>query len=260
MSRRLFWPVIVSLLVACVLVWLSVQKIRGPILASYEIVERPLVQAVVATGRVATVSRAQIGSSVTGVVVERRVREGDMVQSGDILAVLRADDLEAMLREASSALTALHESTRPQAQAALREAQARLAQASREVERRRVLSKQRAIAHEEMEQALQAEIAARTAAERARLAVYSLEEGRADEAAARVRVASAEAQLAKTVIRAQVAGTVLTRNVEPGDLVQPGRVLFEIARHGGTELLVPVDEKNLEVLALGQPQYRAPRR
>ncbi len=46
---------------------------------------------------------------------------------------------------------------------------------------------------------------------------------------------------------------MLTRNAEPGDLVQPGRILFEIARAGATEVLVPLDEKNLEVLALGQP-------
>lgn len=45
---------------------------------------------------------------------------------------------------------------------------------------------------------------------------------------------------------------VLTRNAEPGDLVQPGRVLFEIARHGDTEIEVPVDERNLAVLQLGQ--------
>ena len=44
---------------------------------------------------------------------------------------------------------------------------------------------------------------------------------------------------------------MLTRNVEPGDLVQPGRVLFEIARSGATEVLVPLDEKNLAVLAVG---------
>ncbi len=40
--------------------------------------------------------------------------------------------------------------------------------------------------------------------------------------------------------------------MEPGDLVQPGRVLFEIARDGGTEIEAPVDEKNLGVLAMGQ--------
>ena len=47
-------------------------------------------------------------------------------------------------------------------------------------------------------------------------------------------------------------GTVLTRDVEPGDLVQPGRGLLAIARSGATEILVPFDEENLAVLELGQ--------
>ena len=34
--------------------------------------------------------------------------------------------------------------------------------------------------------------------------------------------------------------------------MQPGRVLFEIARGGDTEIEVPVDEKNLAALAVGQ--------
>ncbi|WP_229519450.1 efflux RND transporter periplasmic adaptor subunit [Massilia rhizosphaerae] len=226
---------------------------RGPALAGYEVQVQPLVQTVVATGRVAALSRAQVGSPVTGVVVERRVREGDKVQPGDVLAVLRADDLEASLREAQAALAQLQQSTRPQAQASLREAEARLAQASRETRRRRELFQQQMITREAMEQAVQAEIVARTAVEQAQLTVRSLVPGNPGETAARARVASAKALLAKTTIRAEVAGTVLTRNAEPGDLVQPGRVLFEIARSGDTEVLVPLDEKNLEVLAIGQP-------
>ena len=34
--------------------------------------------------------------------------------------------------------------------------------------------------------------------------------------------------------------------------MQPGRILFEIAQTGDTEIQVPLDEKNLEVLAIGQ--------
>lgn len=86
---------------------------RGPALAGYKVAERPLVQTVVATGRVVAVSRAQIGSPVTGVVIERRVREGDRVQAGDVLAVLRADDMEAAVRDAEAALAQLQQSTRP---------------------------------------------------------------------------------------------------------------------------------------------------
>lgn len=225
---------------------------RGPALAGYKVAERPLVQTVVATGRVVAVSRAQIGSPVTGVVIERRVREGDRVQAGDVLAVLRADDMEAAVRDAEAALAQLQQSTRPQAQAALREAEARLTQATREAQRRRDLFQQQAIAREEMEQAIQAATTARANAEQARLTARSLLAGNPAEAAARARVASSKAQLAKTTIRAEVAGTVLTRNAEPGDLVQPGRILFEIAQTGDTEIQVPLDEKNLEVLAIGQ--------
>lgn len=225
---------------------------RGPALAGYKVAERPLIQTVVATGRVVAVSRAQIGSPVTGVVIERRVREGDRVQAGDVLAVLRADDMEAAVRDAEAALAQLQQSTRPQAQAALREAEARLTQATREAQRRRDLFQQQAIAREEMEQAIQAETTARANTEQARLTARSLLAGNPAEAAARARVASSKAQLAKTTIRAEVAGTVLTRNAEPGDLVQPGRILFEIAQTGDTEIQVPLDEKNLEVLAIGQ--------
>ena len=244
--------IVVACLALGALTWGVVQTMRGPALTGYEVVARPLVQMVVATGRVAAVSRAQVGSPVTGVVVERRVQEGDVVQPGDVLAVLRADDLDSAVREAEVALTQLQQSTRPQAQAALREAEARLAQAGREAQRSRALFQRQAVARETMERAIQAETIARTAAEQARLTAHSLAAGNPNEAAARARVASARAQLAKTTIRAEVAGTVLTRNVEPGDLVQPGRVLFEIARTGDTEVLVPLDEKNLEVLAIGQ--------
>lgn len=244
--------VAISGLVLGAVAWVLVQNMRGPAVAGYEVAAQPLVQTVVATGRVAAVSRAQVGSPVTGVVVERRVQEGDQVRAGDVLAVLRADDLEASVREAEAALAQLQQSARPQAQASLREAQARLAQASREARRRRDLFVQQMITRETMEQAVQAETVARTAVEQAQLTVRSLVAGNPGEAAARARLASATAQLAKTTIRAEVAGTVLTRNAEPGDLVQPGRVLFEIARTGDTEIVVPLDEKNLEVLAISQ--------
>lgn len=251
MKRSLVFAIIVGLAIVA-LGWGLVQSTRGPLLAAYEVSAQPLVQTVVATGRVTALSRAQVGSAVTGVVLERRVQEGDQVQPGDVLAVLRADELEASVREAQAALEQLQQSTRPQAQASLREAQARLAQASREANRRRELFQKQMITRESMEQAVQAETVARTAVEQAELTVRSLVAGNPGEAAARARVASAKAQLAKTTIRAEVAGTVLTRNAEPGDLVQPGRVLFDIARAGDTEIVVPLDEKNLEVLALGQ--------
>jgi HlyD family secretion protein len=225
---------------------------QGPSVVAYRIESRPLVQQLVATGRVIALSRAQVGSEITGVVLERRVQEGDEVKPGDVLLVLASDELSAKVREAEAALAQLQRSTRPQAQAGLRQAEAQLLQASREAQRRRELFKRQLIAREAMEQAVQAETIARAAAEKARLTVAGLAAGNADEAVLSERLASARANLAKTEVRAEVAGTVLTRNAEPGDLVQPGRVLFEIARNGDTEILLPLDEKNLAVVRMGQ--------
>jgi HlyD family secretion protein len=230
-------------------IWRSLQ---GPLLQAYRIETRPLVQTVVATGRVITTSRAQVGSEVTGVVVERRVKEGDRVKPGDVLLVLRADDLTAKVREAQGALRSLLSSTRPQAEATLRQADGQLAQATRERQRRTDLVARQLVSRELAEQAEQAETVARAAADRAQVAAAALAPGASEEAQLRERLAAAEAQLAKTVLRAEKPGLVLTRNAEPGDLVQPGRVLFEIALDGPTEILLPVDEKNLSVLTLGQ--------
>jgi HlyD family secretion protein len=248
-GKPLIWLAVPAALIAG---WLLLRWWQGPTLPAYHLESRPLVQNVVATGRVISTSRAQVGSEITAVVVERRVREGDVVAPGDLLIVLRADDLAAKAREAEAALKELQEARRPQAQAALRQAEAQLVQATRELERRRSLLASRLISNELKEQAEQAEVNARAAAEQARLLATSLAPGQSEERVLRERLAAASAALAKTQIRANVAGTVLTRNVEPGDLVQPGRVLLEIARAGDTELLVPVDEKNLALLALGQ--------
>ena len=178
--------------------------------------------------------------------------EGDLVRPGDVMAVLQSDVQEAELRQARAALAELQKSTRPQAFKARQQAQTQWRQARRELERRAALYEQRAIAHEELEQAAQAENQTRTAMEQAQLQARSLEPGESQEALAKARMASAQAALAKTIIRAEMAGTVLTRHAEPGDVVQPGQVLFDVARAGDTEVLVALDEKNLEMLALGQ--------
>lgn len=224
---------------------------QGPVLPSYTLSTMPLIQNVVATGRVATVSRAQVGSEISGVVLERRVTEGDQVKPGDLLVVLKSDELLAQVRQAELALTELATSRRPQATAELASAKAQLEQASREAARRRN-AEAGILSAEEIEQALEAERVARNNYETARLKAAALSTGQVEEASLREQLAVAQAQLAKTKIRAAVAGTVLTRDVEPGDLVQPGQTLFTIALTGNTEIRVPLDERNLPQLALGQ--------
>ena len=225
---------------------------QGPLLSGYSINSMPLVQTVVATGRVVTVSRTQVGSEITGVVLKRLVQEGDRVTRGDLLLVLRSDELTAQVRQAEAALNELMSSTRPQASVNLANAQVQLAQASRELQRRRILAKDSVISKEELEQSEKAESLARNNVESARLKALALAPGKAEEIVLRERLVALQAQLAKTQVRSEVTGIVLTRNVEPGDLVQPGMTLFTIALDGNTEIRVPLDERNLPRLALQQ--------
>lgn len=225
---------------------------QGPLLPGYRIEARPLVQRVVASGEVSSQSLAQVGSEITGVVARRAVREGDAVRAGDLLLALRDDEQQARLREAEAALRQLQDSERPQAAAALREAQSALNQAERELARRETLQARGLLAVEPLEQARQARIRAREALNRARLDAAALAAGASQEQLLRQRLEAARAALAKTRIHAQHDGIVQTRSVEPGDLVQPGRVLLEIARTDSREILLPLDEKNLAPLALGQ--------
>jgi HlyD family secretion protein len=246
-------PVTALLLAACACALVFWWWWRGPALPAYELAVMPLQQTVVASGRVAAVSRAQVGAEMTGVVLERRVREGDRVAPGDVMLVLRPDELAAQVRQAEVALQQLETATRPHAELALTRAETTLLQARREAERRRDLTARGLLSREALEQAEEAETLAQNGAATARVAAAAVAPGGTEEAVLRARLASLQAQLARTTVRSEVAGTVLTRDVEPGDLVQPGKVLFTVARDGETEIRVPLDEKNLAFLALGQP-------
>lgn len=246
--KRLAVGVIVAWLVLiCLRVW------QGPAIDTYRVVEQPLIQNVVATGRVTSTSRAQIGAEITGIVLERHVSEGDRVKPGDLLITLRADDLSARVGEAKAALDQLQTSRRPQAMAALKQSQAQLEQALREAKRRRDLFKTESISKEIYEKAEQTLTLAQASEEQSKLLSESLRPGASEELILVERLNAAQAALARTQIKSQFSGTVLTRNVASGDIVSPGKVLLEIAREGSTEILIPVDERNLGVLAIGQP-------
>lgn len=243
---------VVIAVVTLLVVYVGWRTWQGPEVQGYVVEPVPLVQTVVGTGRVTTASRAQVGSQITAVVKERLVQEGDTVAPGDLLLVLRAEDIAAEVRQAEAALSELESTRHPQALIALARAESELAQARRETVRRRALAERSQLSAEALEQAEEAERLAEAAVESARLTASSLAPGNEEATRLQERLAELRAQLAKTEVRSEVAGTVLTRNVDPGDLVQPGRVLFTIALNGGTEIRVPLDERNLSRLALGQ--------
>ena len=252
-KKPLRWKTGLFSVVVLLLVFWGWQRWQGPVVTGYIIESAPLLQHVVATGRVVANSRTQVGSEITAVVLERRVKEGDIVKKGDVLLTLRADTLKARAQEAQAALELLATAQRPQAQAALARAESQLSQARRELNRRKALLASRAVTPEDVEQSANAVATALAAAQQARLDAQALAPAGVQETILQERLAAAVADLEKTTLRAQSDGTVLTRHVEPGDLVQPGRVLLTLSVDNTIELLVPVDERNLGVLDVGQP-------
>ncbi|HHX34932.1 MAG TPA: efflux RND transporter periplasmic adaptor subunit [Gammaproteobacteria bacterium] len=258
---RIIYGVVIAALAVAIL--LGVQKWRGPILPALTVELMPMELRIVASGEVRYQSLARIGSEITGTVTVRHVREGDRVNKGDLLIELNPEELQSRLAQAQTLLQQLREVSRPQAQAALVEARDNLRQVSREARRRETLAEKGVISAEQVEQAQRMELNAKTALTRAQLSVDSLATDSTEERLLQQRITSAEAELAKTRIYAPFAGRVQTRNVEPGDLVQPSKVLLEIARSDGVdrdgvasdglEVVVALDEKNFAPLQLQQP-------
>lgn len=249
--RRAFWLISI-LLISLLAGWFGWRYWQGPLLSGYVLESRPLIQRVVASGVVESQSLVQIGSEITGTVTRRLVREGDSVRAGDLLLELRDDEPRAKLREAEATLRQLVEHDRPQAETSFRDAETQLAQATRERQRRETLQASGAIPHESLEQARQHERNAQENLNRARLTRESLAKNASQEQQLQQRIQAARAALARTRLYAPVDGIVQSRHVEPGDLVQPSKVLFELARNNSFEIVLPLDEKSLAPVAIGQ--------
>jgi HlyD family secretion protein len=69
---------------------------------------------------------------------------------------------------------------------------------------------------------------------------------------AQAQLAGANVRLAQTRVTALHDGVVLTRSVEPGDVVQPARTLLVMAVDADAQLVFHPDERNLAFIALGQ--------
>ena len=61
-------PALIALAVLAVVGFVGFRYWQGPVVPAYQLEAAPLVQRVVATGRVVSTSRTQIGSEVTGMI------------------------------------------------------------------------------------------------------------------------------------------------------------------------------------------------
>ena len=238
----------------------------GPKVEVAKAVRREVVQSVVASGRVATPYRVDIGSQVVGTVAQVPVAEGQTVTAGQTLVALEASEARAGVKQAQVAvaqaearLRQLRELQLPVASQALRQAQANLTDARAQFERNKILYKSGFISSSVLDESQRNLDVAQAQVDSARKQVETAQPTGSDSAMAlraldqaRATLQEAQAKLAYTVIRAPSAGTLIARDVERGDVVQPGKVLMVLSPAGETQLVLAVDERNLGKLKLGQ--------
>ena len=260
------WPRRIALGAAALLaVLLGVRLARGKEVPAYRVESRAIVQRVVATGRVRPPARVSLASLSPGRVREVRVREGERVAAGQVLATL--DDVEqaAALRqatgrvaEARARLEQLRGVTRPQAAEALEQAELELRLAERNAERARSLGEAGSGSLQSVDDAERALGVARSRRESAASQAASTAGGPeahlAASALAQAEAARAQAQarLDETAVKAPAAGLVVGRLCEPGDVLTAGKPMLQLTLDGPAELTAQVDEKNLALLAPGQ--------
>ena len=223
-------------------------------------------QSVVASGKVRSPQRVELASQITGRVMQIPVREGQNVAAGELLIQLDDAEWRATLAQAQASLTQselrlaqTQQLAQPLATQAKRLAEANLLQAQQRFTQTNELVAKGFYSKTQLDDAQRNLDVAESQRQTSELQLRSNQSGGSDERLARVAVAQARAsldiaqsRLDYTRIRTPVAGTVLTRNVEPGITIQPGKLLMTLSPSGDTELVVQIDEKNLALLRLGQ--------
>jgi RND family efflux transporter MFP subunit len=217
-------PLVVAALVAIALAgtwWVLNGSGAPPGVAVETLAAGPVERVLAVSGRTETDALSNVVSSVAARVDAVMVREGDAVGAGDVLLLLDSEQQTSRIRQALAALDA----------AILREqsAQSDLDRATR----------------------LGAAVSAVALADAERAVALAKTE------VDRLQAAFEQAQLTLRDYRisAPIGGRVLSRSVEPGDLVGTTTVLMRIANTDSLHVEAQIDETFADRIRVGQPVW-----
>ncbi len=242
--------------------WLS-----APTVAAISLRESLLIASLQFSARVATASRVDVGSTLTGRVSKVLVSEGATVRAGEGLIALDDDELKAAMaqarageQQASARLAGVRGTGRRSSVANVAQAESVLVAAQAELERAQALVAQGFVSAARLDEARRAVAVARAQLEVARAQNSAVAERGSDLVQAQAQLslaqaatAVAQARFEQALITAPADGRVLSRLVEPGQIVQPGRALMSLALAGPQQLKAQVDERYLQQLRVDQP-------
>jgi membrane fusion protein (multidrug efflux system) len=154
---------------------------------------------------------AQVRPQVSGYLVRRNYREGATVRTGEVLFEIDPRPFEAVLAQANAQLA---------------QAEAQLGRTARDVERDTPLAREKAIAQSQLDNDVQANLAAQAAVE-----------------SAKALVQTAQLNLGFTKVTSLVDGVAAIATGQIGDLVGPNTLLTTVSQIAPIKAYFPVSEQ-----------------
>ncbi len=258
--------ILLSFLLLSLAAGLTYKWYLGQSVPVFEVTTRDFVQTVVASGQVQNPHRIDVGVQITGTVLNIPVLEGQYVKKGDLLIELQSTELRAALRQsqlsveqAQVKLLQIHQLLEPVAFQTFNQAQANNDNALKTLKRNQELLEKNFIGQSSLDESIRAQLITQAQLMMSKSQLESLKDGGSEHLSAQSSLSLAQStqegarsRLDYAKVLAKVSGTLISRNVEPGDVVQPGKILMRLSPSGQTQLVLQIDEKNLRKLKLGQ--------
>lgn len=202
---------------------------------------RDLVSRVSASGTIETTRKVDVSASTSGKVIQLPVREGDMVEAGQLLFRIDPTPTQTLVAQIQASMRS--------AKANITVAEATRQQAKIEYERQKALLERNVVAEDVVQRAKSA---------------YEVEVARTS--ATKEEITRLEAQLnnarhdlTKVNVHADISGIVTKLNIHEGENAfvgtfnNPGTVLMTVSNLNKMEAWVEVDETDVIDLRVGQP-------
>ena len=246
MIKRALVPLLTIILAAAA----PAETAKPPAITVSRATSGTLAETIVLTGTLVPREEVLVNPQIDGLAITRiAVEEGDRVAAGQVLAELSHDVLDANLAQNTAQLSR-SDAAIAQAQNAITEAEANRVQTDAAFARSRELVATGAASRETYDQRQQA---SQVAGARVFNAQNALRLAVADRTLTQAQRQELEVRLARTSIRAPVAGIVSRRVARLGAVVgMTGDPLFRIIQDGDVELEADVPETRLARLHAGQ--------
>ena len=234
-----------------ILALVVVAVVRGgnrelPVVSTDTVQARDIVQRVSASGKIQPEIEVKITAEVNGQIIDLPVKEGDVVEKGDLLVQLNPDIYEAALLRAGASLNSAR-SNLASARAQVAQGEANQFAAAKAFERAQTLLASKVISQAEFDQNeasfLTANANLTSAKESVRSAEFAIRSGEAS-------LQEARDNLSRTTLVAPQAGVVTALSKEVGESVQgngftAGEVIMNVSDLSTMEVNVEVNESDI---------------